>query len=281
MAFRRLSLSLAIAMSCVGGIDAGIINRNKAKTPSPPPAAAPGKLPASAQPVQRVDQLIQVLRTDPDERRRLTAVVEISKVDGQQAPQVVDALLDALRQDPSAAVRAGAAGALGRLRPMTTPVAHALEEAMQTDHSPRVKTAAKAALAVYAKAGYRPQATPTAPQQRLPLPTPLAKTPTLAPGPVVPLDRSPPPSRLPPTRGIVLQPSGDEPPLADVRPNEPPVESSPARPGPSTVTPLTIPMPTQPGGKTENIAPKNLTIPIPSKPTKPANDDGPILNGPG
>jgi hypothetical protein len=274
MAVRRFVLSWAVMIGCIGGAEAGIFNRKKATPPATPPK--PPALTPSA--LSRVDQLIRVLRTDPDERRRLSAVVELSKANIQSHPHIGDALIDTLKQDPSAVVRAGAASALGRVRPMDATVGQALEEASQSDEAPRVRTAAKAALTAYAKAGYRTQAAPA--NSQFITPAPMTNPRPGLPGAIGPTTRTPAPTRLPATRVVPLQPSQDEPPLADVRPGEPMNTVAPAAPARPSTAPRSLPTTVQPGRKVEPVETTPLT-PTPAKPAKPSSDDGPNLNGPG
>lgn len=294
MRLHKWSLGLAATLCWAGTSDAGILDRFKPKsqaqptTPAKPTpqakAATPSKATAPNTAADRVDEWVQILRGEGDDRRRLSAVVELSKVDLRQFPQAGEALIEALRSDANPAVRAGAATALGRIRPLTVEAAQALEEALLSDGVPRVRTAAKTALTPYLQAGYRPQSNPPAAAAAVPPAStpraPIAKknAPSPSPGP---LPNSVLPPRSPSARVFALQPNTEEPPLADVRPNEPVQELLPPMQQPSSVLPPRSPLspPAQP--KADNLEPQPIK-PTPAKPARPSTDnDGPILNGPG
>ncbi len=271
MRLRSWFLGWAAIVCWAGTNEAGIIDRFKPKPPAKP--AAPTR------PTDRAGELVQVLRNDPDERRRLAAIIELSKADLRQAPQAGEALIEALRFDANVAIRTAAATALGRLRPLTISAAQALDEAFQSDASPRVRTAAKAALTPYLQAGYRAPSAPPIPASTPRTSVPLAKKAGTPPGPTIAPHTGIPP-RQPMSRITILQPSTDEPPLADSRPQEPTQEANPASTQRSSVVPLRSPLNSPAPSKPEIVEPKPIK-PEPRKPTKPTDDEGPILIGPG
>ena len=63
-------------------------------------------------------------------------------------------LIDVLRNDPKPGVRSEAAQSLSKLRPVSQPAGHALEQAMQNDASMRVRLQARSALLMYHWAGF-------------------------------------------------------------------------------------------------------------------------------
>jgi hypothetical protein len=99
-------------------------------------------------PAQRVPELIQIVRTTAEERKRIAAVDELRQYDAGAFPQIVPVLAEVLKNDPSTAVRAEAAHSLGRLRPASVEAAQALEAAGK-DAPKRVRFQARAALLFY------------------------------------------------------------------------------------------------------------------------------------
>src|SRR5579859_6295392 len=104
---------------------------------------------------EQIADLVKTLRTNPDERHRASAAEELVKFDAKSHPTVAATLIDSVMKDPSAAVRYEAAQSLGKVRPITSQTAYALEYALSNDVSTRVRTAAKSALWQYHVAGYR------------------------------------------------------------------------------------------------------------------------------
>jgi hypothetical protein len=103
----------------------------------------------------RVRQLVEIARSDPDEKKRKAALLELGDADPRVHTEVIPALVVAVRKDTSAAVRATAAEVIGRL-PVVFPVAGAaLETAVESDPSPAVREAAKQSLWEYHLIGYR------------------------------------------------------------------------------------------------------------------------------
>jgi hypothetical protein len=224
----------------------------------------------------RTFELIRTLRHDLDERHRKAAVDGLSKSDSKETPQIAPALVDSMLNDPSPAVRAEAAEALGRIRPMAPQVGMALEKALNTDSSSTVKSAARNSLSAYVHAGYHPvgnsasQLTNSNSSSQQPFifkparqsqPLPQTNEPPLAnttPNLVIPTPRQPTgpmPRQQPPSIPVV-----------------PPTNPNFDLPKPSAVE--LIPQPPQ------TTAPQSAPKP---KETKPAgkSEEGPILNPPG
>jgi hypothetical protein len=160
----------------------------------------------------RVRQWVEIVRSEADEMKRRAAILELSAVDPRVHTEVIPALVAALRQDPSAAVRAAAAEAIGRC-PVVFPLAGlALETANEIDPVPAVREAARQALWQYHLIGYRtarsigervvqtaepPFARPARP--RLPVVAEPPTAPTAPAVPALPPVLSPPaPDSLPP-----------------------------------------------------------------------------------
>ena len=103
----------------------------------------------------RVKQLAETLRTDPDEKKRRAAIAELKEADPRQIPEAMTTLVATLQRDPSPAVRADAAEAIGSIKVMVPLAGAALEIAAESDPSPAVRDAALQALWEYHLIGYR------------------------------------------------------------------------------------------------------------------------------
>jgi hypothetical protein len=121
-------------------------------------------LPAQAQffhkkarpiPAQRVPELILILKTETDERKRASAAEELRDFDARTFGEIVPVLTDVLHNDKKAAVRIEALNSLARLRPVTQSAGLAIEHAASADESLRVRLHADSALLKYRIAGYR------------------------------------------------------------------------------------------------------------------------------
>lgn len=138
----RLSLAIALGIGLAApvagwGEGGGLFNRKSRVEPA------------------RVRQLAEILRSDPDEKKRKAAVAELAETDPRLQLEVIPALTTALRKDSSAAVRGAAADVIGRFNVVFPIAGLALEDAMESDPSPAVRGAAKQALWEYHLIGYR------------------------------------------------------------------------------------------------------------------------------
>ncbi len=106
-------------------------------------------------PVSKAKQLVEVLRTDPDEARRKDAATELKAIDPRSNPEVIPGLVASVQKDPSPAVRIEAVRVLGDLKPVSEPAGLALEAAVKADPDPKVREAIGAALWQYHLNGYR------------------------------------------------------------------------------------------------------------------------------
>lgn len=183
--------------------------------------------------------LVETLKADPDEKRRKAAADELGHADPKLNPDVVPALVGALRRDASAAVRGEAAASLRELGDVFPQAAVALEEAAEGDSSPLVRLAAQRTLWEYHLSGYRapkggdglpvqtvepPIASPVGPRQAVALiPAP--------PAPAVPARVPPVAPAAPHLPALVSQPTSSRP--------SPPVASKEA--GPRLLWPNVLP----------------------------------------
>ena len=124
----RLLLSLLLATACAGPALAGLF----------------GKKPVKPNPIDRVPELIHILKNDSEENKRVEAAEELRQFDPTKFPQIFVALIDALQNDPKPAVRSEAAQSLGKLRPVSKMVRQALEHARDKDPSRGVRLQAAA-----------------------------------------------------------------------------------------------------------------------------------------
>ncbi|MGL4421013.1 MAG: HEAT repeat domain-containing protein [Gemmataceae bacterium] len=277
---RRTTIAVLTALTLTSPIQAGgwdfprlgIFRKKKEETPAPTPNAAKNDPNSNA---SKMKQLVETLKADPDESKRLTAVGELRELDPRKEPDLIPTLVSTLQKDPSAKVRSEVAGSIGHLKPVAQQAGLALEQTQTLDPSEAVRKAAKDALWQYHLAGYRSSgANPGFSQTNEP---PMAKPRVAAklPSPIVSqMPPQPIPQQARPiTSGLgkgAVYPQTTEPPLA--RPKEavvPPSPSlnvpalpridgsAPTKPvyNPPTVTPAPIPTPT--------LLPAPLSTPVP------------------
>jgi HEAT repeats len=111
-----------------------------------PPAALP-QVEQPATDAQKLNQLIDTLRDHLLPSRRQVAAEGLREWDWHQHPEVVEALLQAAREDPAATVRAGCVRCLGVMNVNTEPVLATLQ-ALKADPDPNVRHDAEAVLGI-------------------------------------------------------------------------------------------------------------------------------------
>jgi HEAT repeats len=169
-------------------------------------------------PTQRVPELIMIVKTDPDERKRTHAAEELREYDATVFTEIVPVLADVLLNDKKMNVRLEALNSLAKIRPVSATAGHAMEKAATDDESLRVRMQAKATLPKYHLAGYSPKSATAASMGKV-----QTEEPPPAPKVVVP----------PPPRTLESVPSDPPiprpfPPLA-----VPPAKTPPPQQGPS------------------------------------------------
>ncbi|MFL5341475.1 MAG: HEAT repeat domain-containing protein [Gemmataceae bacterium] len=262
MDWRQLILVPLATICLAGPTEAGIFSRR-----------------AKANPADQVPEIIRVLHSDTDEHHRVAAAEELGRLDAKTYPNIQPVLIEALMKDPSANVRHEAAQSLGKIRPLSSQTAYALEQSLANDSSTRVRVTARTALWQYHLAGYRNGNNPPTPPQ-------TAEPPLAGPAPTA-RNRT-----APATRPGVRETT--EPPLAT---NQPPVSrTSPAprtlpterMPAARIIPPTEPPMVLNPPPRPiVPAAEPKIDLPTPPaappKPTTPPkkDDDGPVLNPPG
>jgi hypothetical protein len=179
-------------------------------------------------PEERVPQLLAILKTDPDERKREAAAKELRDFDAGAFPDMVPALIGALLGDVKVSVRVEAAETLGKVRPISQPAGQALEQALANDASVRVRLQARRSLLSYRLHGYHSKSKldPAAPaaSAKVEAPAPPPGAPKKGFGlpflsgsnkaPVLPPETPAPPLAGPDTPGPRVLPATPAPPLA-------------------------------------------------------------------
>ncbi len=191
MQARLVVLAVVLQAGFALPASAGLFNK------SAKPAAAPN-----------CQDVIAVLKSDPDEHKRQAAAEQLRHFDTKTSPDVIPALMDALQRDASVSVRVEAAQSLGKLRPISQDAGVALQLAAVNDPSLRVRMQARTSLIHYQLCGYHtakiegPQVNaPSSKEPPLasssgtaPVPTPNRITPLpQSTAPAMPSLRTPPP----------------------------------------------------------------------------------------
>src|ERR1700738_4608481 len=94
-------------------------------------------------PSQRVPELILIVKTDPDERKRTHAAEELRDYDSATFTEIVPVLVDVLQKDKKRNVRLEALNSLAKIRPVSARAGQAIEKAAAADESWRVRLQAK------------------------------------------------------------------------------------------------------------------------------------------
>jgi HEAT repeat protein len=164
-------------------------------------------------PSQRVPELILIVKTDPDERKRTHAAEELRDYDSATFTEIVPVLVDVLHQDKKMNVRLEALNSLAKIRPVSARAGQAIEKAAAADESWRVRLQAKTSLPKYHLAGYSSRKSDPAPVKKTSTSEPpLAVSPPAPPASDAFLRRMPPgeaspePKKAPPLEGPALFP---------------------------------------------------------------------------
>jgi len=216
-------------------------------------------------------QLVAILQSDPDEKKRRSAAEDLREFDPRNNPDVIPALISSLQKDPSAAVRIEAAVSIGKMKPVSQPAGIAMETAFQADPEVKVREAAQAALWQYHLNGYRtpPTGAPLASQTPEP---PLAGLkpgmPASRPGPkpTTPTEAAFRPISNSVGKGVSFQPTV-EPPLAKSKPT--PTELPAPKPASAVPTPLVPPQVPSVGIPSTPMFPTPPPATVPTTPIPP------------
>jgi hypothetical protein len=109
---------------------------------------------APPNPSQRVPELVLILKTDPDERKRLHAAEELREYDAGTYTEIVPVLADVLLHEKKANVRLEALNSLFRIRPVQPVALTAIEKAANEDEFWRIRWQAKVDLTKLQLSGY-------------------------------------------------------------------------------------------------------------------------------
>jgi hypothetical protein len=202
---------------------------------------------AKVKPEERVPQLLTILRTDTDERKREAAAKELRDFDAAAFPDMVPALVGALLADSKVGVRVEAAETLGKVRPISQAAGHALEQAMANDASVRVRLQARRTLLSYRLHGYHSKGKL---DEAPPAPAASAKA-----------EAPPPPSAAAPKKGFTLPFTSG----SSKKPVLPPETPPPPLAAPETPRPGVPPVP------------QATSVPSTMPPAVKTTDDGPAL----
>jgi HEAT repeat protein len=114
-----------------------------------------GKKNRKPTPAERVPELLAQVKSDGDESKRAAAAQELRQYDPAQFPMIVPVLVEVMLTDSKPVVRAEAAQSLGKIRPISQQAGMALEQALNSDASMRVRLQARSSLLQYHWSGYR------------------------------------------------------------------------------------------------------------------------------
>ena len=196
---------------------------------------------------QRVPELILMLKTDSEDRRRRTAAEELADYDVTRFGEIVAVLSDAAQNDQDVSVRLEALKSLARIRPISQTAGQTLENAAQHDENWRVRLNAKSSLLKYYLSGYSSQTPSLASNSNPTAEGPNANAPISPVAPVAPSDPNP----LEPTTSVKLAPI----------PLVPRVDSA----NPRLVQPASFPR-RMPSGGAANTPPPEEPMPTPQRP---------------
>jgi hypothetical protein len=99
-----------------------------------------------------VPQLLTALKDSLRPSEREAAAEQLSELNGQAQPLVVEQLMKSAREDPAATVRAACVHALAHMR-VNTPAAVTLVQDLRSDRDPRVRQEAEEALNLFGASG--------------------------------------------------------------------------------------------------------------------------------
>jgi hypothetical protein len=105
-------------------------------------------------PEVRVPELLVIVKSDKDDRKRASAAAELRQYDLKLFPDIVPILVDVVHNDARAGVRYEAAVSLSRLRPVSQEAGMALEYAAAHDAAFYVRMQARTSLVYYRLSGY-------------------------------------------------------------------------------------------------------------------------------
>lgn len=197
---------------------------------------------ARPNPNQRVPELIYIIKSEGDERKRANAAEELQSFDARTYAEIVPVLIDVAQNDQKASVRQEALGSLARIRPVSQAAGQALERAAAQDESWRIRLQAKSALMKYHLAGYassgKAETASALPRNVTTAEPPLLDAPAAAPAPAPSNVQSQPPhfpAAALPAQPLQARPMQVSPPVFATPTPQRPVSATPtARPSAAT-----------------------------------------------
>lgn len=217
MSWRHILLVLAIQVSLVLPASAGIIFNRKAKP----------------NPAQRVPELINTIKGDPNDHKREAAAEELREYDSKAFPEITAILMDVAQHDTKPEVRGEAVQSLAKIRPVSQEVGFVLEQVHASDTSAKVRWHARMALLQYQLAGYHKTEGPQLKQEGEGTPVIKPGNSSKEPPLAVPTDTKPAPRIAPTPAPTVGTPGAGYQPLPSGSPRPPLVPAEP----PSLQTP--------------------------------------------
>lgn len=192
----RSFFTFLIALACALPLSAGDKDKSKPQKPTVTPS-------------ERIEQLLQTLKSDRKEDKRSKAAEELGTLASSEYPEIVSGLIDALVRDESPTVRKAVIRSLAAIEPETHEVKDALEQAVKSDKSWPVRQVARMAVWRY-KPKDQPQQVPGPQLRNTSKPTnsgkTAAKTASVKPVPVDPLKSMPLPAPIEPKVPVVPAP---------------------------------------------------------------------------
>lgn len=186
-------------------------------------------------PTQRVPELIVIVKTDADERKRAHAAEELREYDPAVFTEIVPVLADVLLHDKKVNVRLEALNSLAKIRPVSAQAGRAMEKAAADDDSVRVRLQAKASLPKYHLAGYTAKSSAPAPVGKTQTAEPPLATPKAPPLPKVVVQSPSAPKVVPAPPPVTVESVPTDPPIPRPFPPiaAPPAKTPPPAQGPS------------------------------------------------
>lgn len=105
--------------------------------------------PETRTPVERIESLLEILRNDRKEERRVEAAEELGKLASNEFPEIVAGLIDALVRDESSSVRKTVIRSIASIKPETHEIKDALEQAVKSDKAWSVRQVARLSVFRY------------------------------------------------------------------------------------------------------------------------------------
>lgn len=100
-------------------------------------------------PAERIESLLEILKNDRKEDRRVQAAEELGKLASNDYPEIVAGLMDSLVRDESTSVRKTVIKSLAGIKPESYEIKDALDQAVKSDKSWSVRQVARLSVFRY------------------------------------------------------------------------------------------------------------------------------------